>query len=189
MSAICSGRKGVSKDERARQSASVPNGLGAAPVNVVFTLQRMRRFIAAGFGAGLIPHRLYGSHNGAGTFGAAVAVVIGLFFIQAPWWIDAMIAIGAIAVSLWAAAPFATDGEDPAWVAIDEVAGTLVAMIGLSGWGWVVAVVVARLLDIYKVAPGIAQAEDLHGAVGVTFDDVIAGLYGLAAGWLVLGLT
>ena len=148
----------------------------------------MRRFVAAGFGAGLIPERLYGSHSGAGTFGAAVALGIGFFFIAAPWWIDALVAVGAIGVSLWAATPFAVDGQDPGWVAIDEVAGTLVAMIGLTGWPWVAAVAAARLLDIFKVAPGIRRAEGLHGALGVTFDDVAAGLYGLAAGYLLAGI-
>ena len=149
----------------------------------------MRKFVAAGFGAGWLPHRIYGSHSGAGTFGATVAVVIGLFLMPAPWWIDAPVALAAIGVSLWAAAPFAVGGEDPAWVAIDEVAGTLVAMIGLSGWPWAIAVVVARALDIFKVAPGIARAEKLPGALGVTFDDVVAGLYGLAAGLILTGLT
>jgi len=149
----------------------------------------MRRFVAAGFGAGLIPNRLYGSHNGAGTFGAAVAVIIGLWLIPSPWWVDTLVALAAIGVSLWAAAPFATGGQDPAWVAIDEIAGTMVAMIGLTGWPWLLAVAVARLLDIFKVAPGIRQAENLHGAAGVTFDDVIAGLYGLAAGYALLAIT
>ena len=148
----------------------------------------MRRFVAAGFGTGLIPNRLYGSHSGAGTFGAAVAVLIGIPLIPAPWWIDALVAAAAIGVSLWAAAPFAVDGQDPGWVAIDEVAGTLVAMIGLGGWPWVAAVAVARLLDIFKVAPGIRRAEDLHGALGVTLDDVVAGLYGFAVGYLLSGI-
>lgn len=148
----------------------------------------MRRFVAAGFGAGLLPQRLYGSHSGAGTFGAGVALVVGIFLIPAPWWMDLVIALVAIAVSLWASAPFAVEGQDPAWVAIDEVAGTLVAMIGLSGWPFALAVIVARALDIFKVAPGIRRAEALHGAVGVTSDDVVAGLYGLGVGWLVTGL-
>ena len=43
----------------------------------------------------------------------------------------------------------------------------------------------ARLADIFKVLPGVAQAERLPGAVGITMDDVVAGLYGLAAGWIV----
>jgi len=51
-----------------------------------------------------------------------------------------------------------------------------------------VAVVVARLADIFKVLPGVAAAERLPGAWGVTLDDVLAGGYGLAAGWLLLWL-
>jgi phosphatidylglycerophosphatase A len=45
--------------------------------------------------------------------------------------------------------------------------------------------VVARLADIFKVLPGVREAESLPGAVGITMDDVVAGLYGLAAGWLI----
>jgi hypothetical protein len=47
---------------------------------------------------------------------------------------------------------------------------------------------VARLADIFKVLPGVAAAERLPGAVGVTFDDVLAGGYGLAVGWLLVAL-
>lgn len=114
--------------------------------------------------------------------------MIGVVLIPAPWWIDLLVAIAAIATSLWAAKPFAQDGADPGWVAIDEVAGTLVAMIGLSGWPFAIGVVIARLLDIFKVAPGIREAERLHGALGVTLDDVVAGVYGLGAGWALTAL-
>jgi phosphatidylglycerophosphatase A len=148
----------------------------------------MRRFIAAGFGVGLIPRRLWNGDNGAGTFGAAVAAIIGWALWSAPWWVDLGVAAVAIVVSLWAAIPFAKDGADPNWIVIDEVAGTLVALIGLSGPGWIVALVVARLGDIYKVLPGVPQAERLPGTVGITADDVVAGLYGLAVGWIVTGL-
>ena len=148
----------------------------------------MRRFIAAGFGVGLIPRRLWNGDNGAGTFGAAVAALIGWALWSAPWWIDLGVAVVAILVSLWAAIPFAKDGADPNWIVIDEVAGTLVAFIGLQGPGWIVALVVARLGDIYKVLPGVPQAERLPGSVGITADDVVAGLYGLAVGWVVTGL-
>ncbi len=147
----------------------------------------MRRFIAEGFGVGRWPQRWRGSDSGAGTLGALVAVAIGAFLLSAPWWVDTLAAVGAIAVSVWAAAPFAAD-DDPGWVTIDEVAGTLVAMIGLSGWPWVIAVVVARLGDIYKVAPGVKWADNRHGSVAITLDDVIAGLYGLGIGWLITAL-
>jgi phosphatidylglycerophosphatase A len=132
----------------------------------------------------LIPGKLWQADTGAGTFGAAVAALIGLVLWSAPWWIDLLAALIAIGLSLWASAPFAVNHADPNWVVIDEVAGTLVALIGLTGWPWLIALVVARLGDIYKVLPGVPQAERLPGAVGVTADDVVAGLYGLAAGWI-----
>jgi phosphatidylglycerophosphatase A len=49
---------------------------------------------------------------------------------------------------------------------------------------------VFRLADIFKRRfPGVAAAEaKLPGAVGVLADDLVAGLYGLAAGWLLQGL-
>jgi phosphatidylglycerophosphatase A len=70
-------------------------------------------------------------------------------------------------------------------VAIDEVAGALVALTGLSGAAWVVAWLVFRAADIWKAVPGVAAAERLPGALGITADDLVAGGYGLAAGWLV----
>ena len=148
----------------------------------------MQKLVATGFGVGLIPRRVFKTDSGAGTFGAALAAIIGLALWTAPWWVDLLIAVLAVVLSLWASAPFAEDNSDPNWVVIDEVAGTLVAFIGLQGWGWVVALVVARLGDIFKVLPGVPQAERLPGAVGITADDVVAGLYGLVAGWIVTGL-
>jgi phosphatidylglycerophosphatase A len=144
----------------------------------------MHRFVASGFLVGFIPRRLWGNDNGAGTFGAALAAVISLLLWRYPWWVGAVAFGVALALSLWSAQPFAADHADPGWIVIDEIAGTLVAVIGLSGWPWLVAVVVARLADIFKVLPGVKQAESLPGAVGITMDDVVAGLYGLAAGGL-----
>lgn len=149
--------------------------------------QPVHRLVASSFGLGLIPRRLRGSDSGAGTFGAALGVAIGvvLLVVAAPWWVTALAAAAATAASVWSARPFSADA-DPGWVCMDETAGTLVAMIGLGGIPLVVAVVVARLADIVKVLPGVTHADRVHGAVGVTLDDVIAGAYGLGVGW---GLT
>ncbi|MCL1599778.1 MAG: phosphatidylglycerophosphatase A [Actinomycetia bacterium] len=145
----------------------------------------MHRFIASGFGVGLIPSKLWGSDNGAGTFGAVLAAGLSLLMWGWPWWAHVGVFVVFLALSLWTSRPFADDHADPGWIVIDEMAGTFVAVIGLTGWPWLVAVVVARLGDIFKVLPGVPQAEDLPGAVGITMDDVIAGVYGLAAGWIV----
>jgi phosphatidylglycerophosphatase A len=143
------------------------------------------RLIASTFGLGLLPRRLWGSDNGAGTFGAAFAWGLGglLLWAGAAWWWTAIAAAAATAASLWSARPFAPEG-DPGWVCMDETAGTLLALIGLAGWPWLAAAVVARAADIWKVLPGVSQAERLPGAVGITVDDLVAGLYGLAVGWL-----
>lgn len=148
----------------------------------------MRRLIASSLGLGLIPRRLWGSDSGAGTFGATFAAGIGglLLWAGAPWWVTLLVAITLTGVALWAAIPFAHG--DPGWVCIDETAGTMIALVGLSGPAWIVALVVARLADIFKVLPGIRRAEGLRGTVGITADDVLAGLYGLGAGWLVTAL-
>ena len=60
----------------------------------------MHRFVASGFYAGLIPQRLWGSDNGAGTFGAAVAVVISLLLWGMLWGIPgALMAVPITAVA------------------------------------------------------------------------------------------
>jgi len=148
----------------------------------------MHRIVASGFGVGLVPSKLWGSDNGAGTFGAALAAIIGLALWRMPWWVHTSVFAVFLGLSLWSSRPFADDHADPGWIVIDEMTGTFVAMIGLAGWPWLVAVVVARLGDIFKVLPGVPQAERLPGALGITMDDVIAGIYGLAAGWLALVL-
>ena len=150
----------------------------------------MRRLIASSLGLGLIPRRLWHSDTGAGTFGAVLGAGIGavLLAADASWWVSAAVAAGVVLASLWATAPFAAGHADPGWVCIDETAGTLIALVGLGGIPWVVALVIARAADIFKMLPGIRAAERLPGALGVTTDDVLAGLYGLSVGWILTGL-
>jgi phosphatidylglycerophosphatase A len=149
----------------------------------------VHRLVASSFGLGFIPRRLWGSDSGAGTFGAALAVGVGLVLLalDMPWWVTAGTAVLATAASLWSSGPYRDDG-DPGWICMDETAGTLVAMIGLGSIPWIVAVIVARLADIFKVLPGVVQADRIHGPIGITLDDVIAGLYGLGVGWALTGL-
>ena len=144
----------------------------------------MHKLIASGFSLGFIPRKIWGNDLGAGTIGAALAAVLSLLLWPLPWWTGAIAFLVALGLSLWSAAPFAAGHEDPGWVIIDEIAGTQLALIGLTGWPWLVALAVSRAADIFKVLPGVRQAEELPGALGVTMDDVVAGAYGLGAGWL-----
>ena len=146
----------------------------------------MRRFVAAGFGVGLLPGRLRGRDDGAGTLGALVAAGIAATLLSLPLSVHVVAVAVAIILSLWTPLPYLAQDRDPGWVAIDEVAGTLLALTALSGPGWLVAWVVARLADIFKVLPGVRAAEALPGTIGITADDLVAGLYGLGAGWLTM---
>lgn len=143
----------------------------------------MTRVVASWFGTGLLLGRLRGNDAGSGTVGSLLA--LGMAWALAPvgWWAQALAAVVVTGLALWSARPYAGDG-DPGWVVVDEAAGMFVASIGLVGWPLVAAFVAFRIADATKRFPGVAAAERLPGAVGITADDLVAGLWGLAAGWL-----
>lgn len=151
----------------------------------------MHRLVASWFGTGLILGAIRGSHLGSGTVGALLAAPIALgLHAFLGWQAQLVAALLLIALSVWSASHFVAAEGDAGWIVVDEAAGAFVALIGLGLWpGAVVAFIVFRLADIFKSAfPGVAQAERLPGSAGVTADDVIAGLYGLAVGHLAQAL-
>jgi phosphatidylglycerophosphatase A len=95
-----------------------------------------------------------------------------------------MVAVGlTIILGAWSVGQVATNDEDPGWVVIDEAAGTFLATIGLNLVPALVAWVVFRVADIMKGwFPGVKAAERLSG--GIIADDLVAGVYGLTAGWI-----
>jgi len=141
------------------------------------------RLIASWFGSGLILGRARGSDAGSGTvasvFAFPVAIWLGSFGILAQ--VGAAVVVTALAI--WSVSDLVGDAGDAGWIVIDEAAGTFIATISL-GWGpGLVALVIFRVADIFKAGfPGVARAEKIPGATGVIADDVIAALYGLAAG-------
>ena len=142
----------------------------------------MNTLLASWFGTGLILRRVRGSDAGSGTVGSVAALVLALLLQPAGWLVQLLAAVLVTALSVAASAPFADEG-DPGWVVIDEAAGTLIATIGLGWPGWLAGFIVFRLADIVKATPGVGRVESLPGGWGITFDDVVAGAYGLAAGW------
>lgn len=147
----------------------------------------MTRLVASWFGSGLLLGRIRGSDTGSGTVGSLVALGLAWWLSTYGWWAQAIAAVLVIGLALWSIRPYEDDG-DPGWVVVDEAAGMLVASIGLGGWPLVVAFVVFRVADATKRFPGVAAAERLPGARGILADDLVAGLYGLAAGWATLTL-
>jgi len=151
------------------------------PIN----LADVDRVVASWFGTGLLLGRWRGSDRGSGTVAAAFALPPALALGLLGWEAQLAAALIATAASLWSTRRFAADDADPGWVVIDEVAGTFLAVIGLHSWAVVTAFVVFRMADITKKFPGVAAAERLGGAAGITADDQVAALWALAAGWLV----
>lgn len=144
----------------------------------------MGRVIASFFGSGLLLRRIRGADEGSGTVGSLLA--LGVALLVQPWWGRAIGLVVWIVLGLWAIRSINIGDEDPGWVVIDEAAGTFLATLGLALPGALVAFVVFRAADIAKkFFPGVSQAERLGGAVGIMADDLVAGLYGLAAGWVV----
>lgn len=150
----------------------------------------MNRLVASFFGTGLILRRLRGRDLGSGTVASVFALGSSLLLGRGGvgWQVGALVL--TVVASLTAVRPFAASEGDPGWVVIDEAAGTFLATLGLGGVPALVAWAVFRAADIFKrLFPGVATAERrLPGALGVTADDLVAGLYGLGAGWLVNSL-
>jgi phosphatidylglycerophosphatase A len=99
-------------------------------------------------------------------------------------------AVGIFFLGVWAAsgAEKYFGRVDPGHVVIDEVVGQLLTFLVRpdASWKWLLAgFVLFRIFDVVKPFPA-RQAERLPGGWGIMTDDVVAGLYSLAA-VLILG--
>jgi phosphatidylglycerophosphatase A len=77
-----------------------------------------------------------------------------------------------------------TPNQDPGWIVVDEAAGMLLALTGLSVdaslWGVLISFGLFRVFDIFKPWP-ISWADQQKGAFGVMLDDIFAGALVAAA--------
>ncbi len=146
----------------------------------------MHRLVASFFGSGLLLRRIRGSDAGSGTVGGLLALPISLWLGSRFGWPAQLVGAAILTLgALWSARPLAAEVGDAGWIVIDEAAGVFIATIGLLGWPAIIAFVVFRIADITKRPfPGVHQADRLPGAVGITIDDTVAGIYGLAIGHL-----
>jgi len=100
-----------------------------------------------------------------------------------------LLAVVVILVGIPAAtqAARAAGREDPGFVVIDEVAGQLIALIGVPvTWkSLVLGFILFRAFDIVKPPP-IRALERLPEGTGIVIDDVGAGLYALIVMHLLL---
>lgn len=141
-------------------------------------------WIATVGGAGFLP-------AAPGTAGSLVglAAAIGIASLPAPQpWKSLALALGALGICIVGIGA-ASGAEkffgrtDPAQVVIDEVVGQMLAFVIRpdAGWKWWIAgFLLFRAFDVIKPFPA-RRAERLRGGWGIMMDDVIAGVYSLAA--------
>jgi phosphatidylglycerophosphatase A len=124
---------------------------------------------------------------GPGTYASVATVLLWLgasHFVPAGWLLPVEIAL-AVAITLLGISPSTvvareSGREDPGFVVIDEVAGQMIALIGVPlHWKYLLAsLILFRVFDIVKPFP-LRRLERLPEGTGIMMDDVGAGLYAL----------
>ncbi|HEY6273955.1 MAG TPA: phosphatidylglycerophosphatase A [Terriglobales bacterium] len=141
---------------------------------------RFAWMIATFFGVGYL-------QPGSGTWAAAITVVLwwAAGRIISTGWLIPVAAVVAASVTLIGILPSSvvareSGREDPGFVVIDEVAGQMIAMIGVPlNWKYLLAsFILFRSFDIVKPFP-LRRVERLPEGTGIMMDDVGAGLYAL----------
>ncbi|ABQ31111.1 phosphatidylglycerophosphatase A [Acidiphilium multivorum] len=130
------------------------------------------RAVASGLGIGFVP-------RAPGTAGALLGLLAGgILYTYGTVALAAGIVI-ASAAGMIAIPRTGMAGRDPGWIVIDEVAGQMIALLGLpwlTGSGVLLAFLLFRVFDIRKPWP-ISLADARHDALGIMADDWIAGAF------------
>jgi phosphatidylglycerophosphatase A len=137
--------------------------------------------LATWFGCGYAP-------AAPGTAGSLAALIIAIaLYYGAGAGRGTLLVLAALllAPGIWSAGVVAKELNiiDPHIVVVDEVIGQWITLAGAAtfNWkSWLVAFILFRLLDIWKPAPA-RQLEGLPGGWGIVADDVMAGVYGALA--------
>ncbi len=131
-------------------------------------------FLGSGTYLGYIP-------LASGTFGTLWGLPIYYWLSALSVWNQVFIVFGSICLAIFiaGAAEKILGVKDPSPVVIDEIAGYMTAMIGLS-FSWTVAILgffIFRIMDIFKPYPIRNIDQNLPGGWGIVLDDVLAGVY------------
>ena len=140
--------------------------------------EKIADFLASGFYVGKVPFA-------PGTIGTLVAIPIMLIYWPKGVGVQFLITTAIFLIGFWAATVIVGDTTgkdkseiDPDFIVIDEIAGYMVAMIGieLTPIHLLIAFVLFRIYDIFKPPP-IKWFEKLPSGLGIMADDIIAGIY------------
>ena len=139
-----------------------------------FLFNRLIKFVATGFGSGLVPFA-------PGTAGTIVGIPIYLAFSRLSWslYFVFVVVFTALACYISNKAEKMFGEKDTSLIVIDEMVGFqwtmfLVAPTVLHVF---IGFILFRLFDILKIFPASYFHRRLPGGYGVVIDDVVAGMY------------
>lgn len=141
--------------------------------------------LATGFGIGYLP-------LAPGTWASLAAALFWLGLYQLPFsgqWIVQAVALAVLFPVSWISASQLSahmGDDDPSVIVIDEIFGQSLALLAapVTPINFVMGFILFRIFDIAKPFP-VKQAERFHGGLGITMDDLVAGLYAGAILWLI----
>ena len=145
----------------------------------------MKRFIASGFGVGIVWNSVFGNIKGGGTLAPLLFTLI-IYFLQFNVLELSILFIVLILIYIFAVDDQDAD-DDPSWITLDEIVGmSLVSIASPSKLLPLIAgFIVFRLSDILKQPKFVKDLENYPGKLGVLYDDLGAGLMGLLSATIV----
>ena len=145
----------------------------------------MKRFIASGFGVGIIWNSIFGDRKGGGTLAPLLFTLI-IYFLQLNV-LELSILFIVLVLTYLVSVDDNEASEDPSWITLDEIVGmSLVTIASPSKLLPLIAgFIVFRLSDILKQPKFVKDLENYPGKLGVLYDDLGAGLMGLLSATIV----
>jgi phosphatidylglycerophosphatase A len=143
----------------------------------LLSLRDPAALLATWFGAGLLP-------KAPGTWGSLAALPFAWLIVSVGGGTALAIAILLVfALGWWAAerTAQAIGLEDPGCIVIDEVAGQWLVLLATPPdvLHYLIGFLLFRIFDIKKPWPVGWADRHIKGGLGIMFDDVLAGIYGL----------
>lgn len=140
--------------------------------------------LAVGLGSGLCP-------KAPGTCGSFLAMFFCMALLMCPWYVTPIVAIVCFFLGIKACneAEKAMGTHDHGGLVIDEFVGMFVSIIAFPQGAWYLAImafVLFRIFDILKPFPVSFADRNIDGGLGVMVDDVLAGIYALLVGHIIL---
>tara|TARA_B100001079_G_scaffold135546_1_gene116221 strand:+ start:327 stop:788 length:462 start_codon:yes stop_codon:yes gene_type:complete len=145
----------------------------------------MRKFIASGFGVGILWESLFKEKKGGGTLASFLFALL-IYFLDLNLIYLFSIFVGLIGI-YYIVVDDKEANDDPSWITLDEICGmSLVTLVSQADlFPLIAGFLVFRASDILKKPNIVAEMEKYPGKIGVLYDDLAAGTIGLISALIV----